>query len=52
MIQALLKRLSATQFHCFAGWLCLFVFASIFFTVFPEVDIAVTQFFYEDQGVF
>lgn len=52
MIQALLKRLSVTQFHCFSGWFCLFIFASIFFTVFPEVDIAVTQFFYADQGVF
>lgn len=52
VIESFLQRFIKTKFHSFSGWFCVFIFASIFFTVFPEVDIAVTQFFYSDQGVF
>lgn len=51
-VHALLKRFTCVQFHCLPGWFCLFVVASIFFTVFPQVDIWFSQLFYADQGVF
>jgi lipid A 4'-phosphatase len=52
IIYGQLRRFAGLHFHCWSGWFCLFCIASIFFTVFPQVDIWFSHLFYSDQGVF
>ena len=51
-MQQVLTKTLKMNFHCMPGCLGLFLFAAVVFSVFPQLDLWVSQLFYLDHGQF
>ena len=51
-MRAFLERAFNRHFHCIPGCIALFLFATLIFSVYPQLDLWVSHLFYANNGIF
>jgi len=51
-MRAFLERALKRHFHCIPGCIALFLFATLIFSVYPQLDLWVSYLFYANNGIF
>ena len=51
-MRAFLERALNRHFHCIPGCIALFLFATLIFSVYPQLDLWVSHLFYANNGIF
>ena len=51
-MQAVLGRALKSRFYCIPGCIVLFFFATLVFSVYPQLDLWVSHLFYANNGSF